>query len=74
MGKTPLNQGSDASDRRSSAEKGNHTDKRLGTEKGTKKQNGNQNYGDQIYSQKRGGNVERQPGTVSPHKKSIVGK
>lgn len=74
MGKTLLNQGSDASDRRSAAEKGNNIDKRLGTEKGTKKQNGNQNYGDHIYSQKRGALSKRDPGTVSPHKKSIVGK
>lgn len=74
MGKTLLNQGSDASDRRTSAEKTNTIDKRLGTEKGTKKQKGSQNYGDHIYSQKRGGNVERQPGTVTPHKKSITGK
>nr|URC17161.1 MAG: hypothetical protein [Lokiarchaeota virus Ratatoskr Meg22_1012] len=72
--KTLLNQGSNAGDRRTSAEKGNTIDRRLGTQNGTKSQHGNQNYGNHIYSQKRGALSKRDPGTISPHKKSITGK
>ena len=69
-----INQGANDGDRRTSAEKGSTIDKRLGKKKGTKAQKGSQDYGNQVYSQKRGGNAARQPGTVSPHKKSITGK
>ncbi|RLD10982.1 MAG: hypothetical protein DRI44_04660 [Chlamydiae bacterium] len=69
-----LNQGANQGDRRSPAEKQDNLDKRLGKQNGTKSQHGNQNYGKHIYSQKRGANVRREPGTISPHKKSITGK
>lgn len=70
-----LNQGANAKDRRSASEKGDNLDKRTGKENGTKSQHGSQNYGKQVYTQKRGDNVKRDPkAKESPHKHGITGK
>lgn len=63
----------DASDRRSSGEKGSEDLAKMRNDK-QDSGGGIMNYGEHISSQARGDNAEREPGTVTPHKSTITGK